>query len=114
MPSRRAVGDLAEDRACDYLRSLGYEILERNYTVRGGEIDIIARDGETVVFVEVKYRSGTRYGTGLEAVTPRKIERMLRAMGAYMEERGTDDVRVDVVEVAPEGVREHVRGVEIS
>lgn len=114
MPSRRAIGDAAEERACDYLRSIGYEILERNYCVRGGEIDVVARDGTTIVFVEVKYRSSTRYGTGLESVTPRKIARMMLAIGRYMQEHGTDDVRVDAVEVGPSGVVEHVRGVEIS
>lgn len=113
MPSRRAIGDAAEERACDYLRSIGYEILERNYCVRGGEVDIVVKDGTTTVFVEVKYRSNTRYGTGLESVTPRKIARMMRAVGRYMEGHGTDDVRVDAVEVGPSGVAEHIRGVEM-
>jgi putative endonuclease len=112
MTSRRALGDAAEERACDYLRELGYDILERNYWVRGAEIDIVARDKETVVFVEVKYRSGSRYGTGLESVTARKLERMMRAVGRWMEEHGTDDVRLDAVEIDKDGSVKHLIGIQ--
>ncbi|HRI36122.1 MAG TPA: YraN family protein [bacterium] len=109
MASSRAIGDHVEDQACEYLLRLGYEILARNYCVRGGEIDIVARDGDTTVFVEVKYRSGDRYGTGLESVTPRKLERMRRAIERWMADYQTEDVRVDAIELHADRTISHIR-----
>ncbi len=67
------LGTLAEDYACKQLQQKGYRLISRNYRCRYGEIDIIAVDKETLVFVEVKARSGFRYGTPLEAVSLKKI-----------------------------------------
>src|SRR3982751_439342 len=74
--SRVALGKIGEDRACRELTRRGYEILARRYRRRGGELDIIARDGATIVFVEVKAREGLEYGAGAEAVTPLKRRRI--------------------------------------
>ena len=68
--SRVALGRIGEDLACRELETRGYVILERRYRRRGGEIDIIARDGETMVFVEVKAREGKDFGDAAESVTP--------------------------------------------
>ncbi len=98
MPSRRARGDQAEDSAARYLRSVGYEIRARNFSVVGGEVDIIARDPDgTVVFVEVKYRSSNRFGTAAESITDRKIERMRRAVDAYVAEHGVESYRMEAL-----------------
>ncbi len=96
----RAKGNLAEDAAARYLASLGYEILDRNYAVRGGEIDIIAREGDFVVFVEVKARENARYAAPREAVTPAKRRRICGAALLWLQERGMAEanVRFDVVE----------------
>jgi putative endonuclease len=64
----RALGDVAEDIAVSYLRSQGYRILERNVRTPEGEIDIVALDGDTVAFIEVKMRSTHRYGSAVSAV----------------------------------------------
>lgn len=66
-----------ENAACEYLKSIGYEIIERNYSCPAGEIDVIAKDGRTVVFVEVKSRSGTDFGFPEESVGPQKRRRIL-------------------------------------
>ena len=67
--SRRAVGTHYEEEAARYLEQQGYQILERNFFSRYGEIDLIAKDEDTLVFVEVKYRSGASFGDPAEAVT---------------------------------------------
>lgn len=61
--TKRVAGNLGEDEACRFLKKNGYRILERNFTIRGGEIDIICEKGEYVVFVEVKLRKNTNFGT---------------------------------------------------
>ena len=70
--NKRSVGTAYEERAASYLQGLGYRILERSFRTRHGEIDLIAADRGTVVFIEVKYRKDSRTGSPLEAVTPRK------------------------------------------
>lgn len=75
------LGRSAEERAASYLTSLGFDIVARNVRGPGGEIDIVARDGRTLVFVEVKARRSRAYGTALAAVDARKRAR-LRALAA--------------------------------
>ena len=64
----RKIGNIGEDYAVKILKKNKYKIVERNFTIRGGEIDIIAKNGDYVIFVEVKTRSNENYGGGLEAV----------------------------------------------
>lgn len=73
---RQAFGIAGEDLAVAELERRGYVILERRYRTRHGEIDIVARDGETTVFIEVKARATAEFGTAAEAVTPRKQRRL--------------------------------------
>jgi len=100
-------GRAGEDLAAEYLRRKGLAILDRNYRCRAGEIDIVARDGEVVVFVEVKERRSTSHGTAVEAVTWRKRQRILRAARAYAAVHRMADVavRFDVLAIdwAPAG-----------
>lgn len=77
MKNNREIGDKYEEKAVKLLISRGYKILERNYRVKAGEIDIIAKFEDTIVFIEVKYRKTLKYGYGLEAVDYRKIRRIL-------------------------------------
>lgn len=79
--SNSGKGREGEDRAAAYLASLGYRILARNARLPGGEIDIIALDGTTLVFIEVKARSQRRFGSALAAVDARK-RRILRSIAA--------------------------------
>lgn len=97
--SAGAVGSLGERIAAKYLARKGYRILETGYRPRYGEIDIIARDGETTVFVEVKTRTGVQYGTPEDAINSGKIRRLLRAVKQYAVAQGIDDYRIDVVAV---------------
>ncbi len=79
----RAKGDLAETRAAEYLRTQGFEIIERNYHSRFGEIDIVAFKAQTLHFVEVK--SGA--GDPIERITPQKLSRILKTVQIYLAHR---------------------------
>lgn len=70
------IGRMAEQAAADYLRRHGFEVLAQNWRTRWCEIDIVARRGQTVCFVEVKYRGRTDWGSGLDYVTRRKVQQM--------------------------------------
>ena len=99
--ARQTLGRYGEDLACRELRRLGYAILERRYRRRDGEVDIIARDGETTVFVEVKARDGHEFGDAADAVTRRKRGRMKRIAIDYLMRHDLLDsrCRFDVVSI---------------
>jgi putative endonuclease len=104
--ARIALGKTGEDLACRELERRGYAILERRWRLRGGEIDIIARDGDTVVFVEVKARDGSAFGEGSEAVTVQKQRRIVQLALWYLARHRLVDVpcRFDVVSIAVDRV----------
>lgn len=121
MPStqqqRSALGRYGEDVAARHLSDTGMEVLARNWRCDLGEVDLVARDGDTLVICEVKTRRGLDYGTPLEAVTARKLARLRRLAARWMEESAQHpgDVRIDVVSVLLRrqgaALVEHVRGV---
>lgn len=105
--STRETGARYEILAAEFLRKQGYEILEQNFYSRNGEIDIVAKDGETLVFVEVKYRSCLKAGDPTEAVDKRKQERIRKTAGYYLYARNIPEehlCRFDVVAVLGEKV----------
>jgi len=77
---RQTLGELGETLACEELRRRGYAILERRYRTRYGEIDIVARHGDVLVFVEVKARAGDAFGTGAEARFQSRLHRNARRL----------------------------------
>ena len=83
MQNRRQLGSTYEEIAAKYLERNGYRILERNFRCRIGEIDLIAMDGNVLVFVEVKYRKNGNFGNPAEAVTPAKQRTICRVAGYY-------------------------------
>ncbi len=99
-PSTRVRGQRGEDRAAAHLLDAGLEILERNVTIAGAELDLICQTGETIVFVEVRGRSDDRLGHPLETVDARKRGRIRRAATGWLVARGLWErvaVRFDVV-----------------
>jgi putative endonuclease len=109
--ARQILGKTGEDLAVRELQRRGYAILARRYRTRFGEIDIVARDGETLVFVEVKARRTARCGTAAEAVTRWKQRRIGAMALDYLAWSGRLDVRCrfDVVAVDGIGARGDVR-----
>lgn len=94
-------GNYGEEIACKYLQKQGYKILERNFRIRGGEIDIVAKDGDTLVFVEVKTRYSHDYGLPAESMTPWKIKALLKTARFYIQKIkwGNREYRLDFVGV---------------
>ena len=97
--NKRQLGGRYEERAAGFLEGQGYRIVERNHRNRMGEIDLIARDGDCLVFCEVKYRRSGSRGNPLEAVDARKQYRISRCARYYMMEKRLGDIpcRYDVI-----------------
>ena len=111
MENRRRTGAEYEEKAAEYLEGLGWRILERNYRCRTGEIDLIAKEGGYLVFVEVKYRATGAKGSALEAVDRKKAAQVRRVAGIYLyEKRLPEDTpcRFDAVGIDREAVT-HIR-----
>lgn len=100
--NKRSMGSEMETFACEWLEAHGYQIVARNFYCRSGEIDIIAREGGYLVFVEVKYRSSPSCGAPEEAVDWRKQQTISRAALIFMQRRNYKEatpVRFDVIAV---------------
>lgn len=117
MHPKDALGRYGEDLAVEHLRRQGLVILARNWRCPVGELDVVARDGSTLVICEVKTRRSRAYGSPLEAVGPRKVRRLRELALHWLDEQGihVPDIRFDVIGIVQprEGrpVLEHVRGV---
>jgi len=107
---RQALGILGENLAVQELRRRGYAILARRYRTRYGEIDIVADDDGTIVFVEVKARAGGAFGVAVEAVTPRKRRRVTAMAVDYLSRTGATSraCRFDVVAIDNAGMSPQV------
>jgi putative endonuclease len=124
MASKAEIGGVGEQVAVHHLRQAGLVVLDRNWRCRGrglrGELDVVARDGDTLVFCEVKTRTQARFGSPADAVTPAKARRIRALATAWVQESGlrAREVRFDVVAVlcsagplaAGSATVEHLRG----
>jgi putative endonuclease len=98
-------GARAERQAEEFLKARGFLILERNFRTPFGEIDLVAQDGDTVVFVEVRARSSDAFGSAAETVTRPKRLKLIKTAQAFAQRRNLDaPQRFDVVALSPEGV----------
>ena len=117
MRAKDALGRFGEDVAAEHLRLQGLQILARNWRCPTGELDIVARDGSSLVICEVKTRRSTAFGSPAEAVGPRKLRRLRELALHWLDDQQihVPDIRFDVVAVLvpPAGrpVVEHLRGV---
>ncbi len=102
----QSLGFDAEERAAAYLARRGLDIVSRNFRTRLGEIDLIAREGDTLVFVEVRMRSGGGFGGALESITPRKQRRIQAAAQQFLGQfRDPPRCRFDVVALEQDDIR---------
>lgn len=106
LKNKRAVGTVYEERARTFLKEQGYQIVECNFRCREGEIDIIAKDGEVLAFVEVKYRCNLQKGHPFEAVTVTKQRRISRCARYYLYRHGLQGIpcRFDVIGILEEEI----------
>ncbi|MCL2573626.1 MAG: YraN family protein [Defluviitaleaceae bacterium] len=101
MDRRKTAGNYGETVAAGYLEGKGYTILARNHRAYGGEIDIVAKNGEYIVFVEVKFRKQLDYGRPMEAVSRKKQKSIIAAAYGYIARNcnGNEYCRFDVIEI---------------
>ncbi len=105
---RLSLGSKGENIARHHLEKSGYKIIAANYRTKSGEIDLIAKDGRTLVFVEVKARSDEKFGSPFEALTPKKCRQISKVALEYLLQHGGTDqpARFDVVGIRPGTAKE--------
>ena len=103
--NNKQLGAQGETWALEYFLASGYSLIEKNYRIKAGEIDLIVENQEWVVFVEVKTRLGTNYGYAFESVDSRKQKKIANTSLMYLQKNRMSDVQVryDVIEVYPMG-----------
>ena len=100
LTSRKKLGNEAEQQACKHLQAHGLKLLDKNFSIKAGEVDLIMRDNETLVFVEVRYRKNTDFGGAAASVTPKKQQRIIKASLAYQQKHAPQSsMRFDVVAI---------------
>lgn len=115
MKDNRSLGEVGESVAVTFLKGLRYCIVERNFRCKCGEIDIVAKDGKTIVFIEVKTRSNEAYGVPQLAVTPFKQRQISKAALTWLAQKKLEnvDARFDVIGILQRGHElpeiEHIR-----
>lgn len=112
MLPKNIIGKKYEIVAVNYLKEQGYKILETNYKNKLGEIDIICKDEDIVVFVEVKYRKNAKYGRPIEAITPYKLMKIRQTATLYLKIKRLLDanIRFDAIEILFDEIR-HVKNI---
>ena len=110
MNLKQDLGRYGEDQAASYLQDRGYEIIDRNWRSPVGEIDLVARDKDRLVFIEVKTRNGSGFGHPFEAITAKKVARMRRMVAEWCLAKQISGlkVRLDAVAVLITGGRVHI------
>lgn len=119
MAAKDDLGRAGEERTAEYLKGLGWQILDRNWRCAQGEVDVVARDRHDVVIVEVKTRRGLGYGHPFESITGLKLVRLRRLAAAWIADHpahaGAASVRIDAVAITGldpwSGTLEHLRGI---
>ncbi|CCG54481.1 Protein of unknown function [Flavobacterium indicum GPTSA100-9 = DSM 17447] len=100
MAQHNDLGKLGEEEAVKYLKGLGYEILDLNWTYDKAEIDIIAKKDETLAIIEVKTRTSADFGNPQDFVNPKKIKLLVKAVNEYVTVKNLDlDIRFDIISV---------------
>ncbi len=99
--NNKLLGNLGEDLAVSYLLNENILVLQTNYYKRCGEIDIIGKENDTILFIEVKFRTSTKFGHPLESIDTKKIEKIYKTANCYLEEKNllNNDIRFDVVSI---------------
>lgn len=104
--NKRGTGTFYEEAVCNYLQNAGVEIIERNYRCSMGEIDIIGRQGDVLIFFEVKYRKNDNFGDALEAVDVKKQKRIIKCANFYLAFKNCDlFIRFDVIGITGENIK---------
>ncbi len=111
---KKRIGNKGESIAEEYLKQKGYKIIQRNYRCRFGEIDIIAKDGNTVVFTEVRTKQNNNFGSPQESITPAKIEKISKASLSFIQEKKMAgfSYRFDLIAITFSQGRQNIEHIE--
>jgi len=100
LTARKKLGNQAEDEACAFLLKQGFRLLDRNFSTKLGEVDLIMQDGESLVFIEVRYRKNADFGGAAASITPKKQQRIIKAALAYHQKHAPQSsLRFDVIAI---------------
>ena len=102
MTTTREQGEYTESLACRYLESKGFKLIEKNFSCRLGEIDLIMQDNDNLVFVEVRYRRSNNFGSGAESITTSKQSKLIKTASLYLQnydKRNKYPARFDVISI---------------
>ena len=108
-----SIGQAAENLACRYLQDQGLHLIERNYRCKRGEIDLVMRDADSVVFVEVRYRRNHRFGSGAESVNRYKQAKLTATALHYLQSNkaaAKSPARFDVISITLQGMPRDIQG----
>ena len=103
MVTAREQGEYTENLACKYLVDKGFKLIEKNFNCRVGEIDLIMKDNDSLVFVEVRYRRSNSFGSGAESITTSKQSKLIKTASLYLQQHAKLNkypARFDVVSIA--------------
>lgn len=103
MGTTREQGQLTENLACQFLEKQGFQLIEKNYNCRMGEIDLIMKDNDNLVFVEVRYRKSNNFGSGAETITASKQSKLIKTASLYLQRHDKLNrypARFDVVSIS--------------
>ena len=102
MATTREQGEYTESLACQFLENKGFKLVEKNFNCRMGEIDLIMKDGDSLVFVEVRYRRNNNFGSGAETITANKQAKLIKTASLYLQTHDKHNkypARFDVVSI---------------
>ena len=102
MATTREQGQYTEELACQYLENKGFKLIEKNFNCRLGEIDLIMKDNDSLVFVEVRYRRSNNFGSGAESVTANKQSKLIKTASLYLQQHDKYNkypARFDIVSI---------------
>ena len=102
MVTTREQGQYTENLACQYLENKGFKLIEKNFNCRLGEIDLIMKDNDSLVFVEVRYRRSNDFGSGAESVTANKQSKLIKTASLYLQQHdkyNKNPARFDIVSI---------------
>ena len=102
MATTREQGQYTESLACQYLENKGFNLIEKNFNCKVGEIDLVMQDNDTLVFVEVRYRKSNDFGSGAESITASKQSKLIKTASLYLQRHAKlnqSPVRFDVVSI---------------
>lgn len=105
--NKKQLGDIAETKACTFLQNKGLSLIDKNYRSRFGEIDLIMRDKNEVVFIEVRSRSYNTFGTAIESINKTKQQKVIRSAASYLQKKKWLDkvnYRFDVIGCSPTNI----------